>query len=265
MVAAPTFSDYERSAQSYGSEIHRFALTKRFETDGGFIQAVRRAEPDLVFVCNPNNPTGILTGSNLVEDLLDCCRRIGAWVAVDECFMDFTINADENTSKVFLKRYPNLVIMKAFTKTFALPGVRLGYAICDDMDMVDRLYAHGAEWPVSNLAQAAGIAALSGADEYIKKTRAYVEAERMTLQNGLARLGYDVFESAANYVFIKSPYPFDLCCKLDKKGIRIRSCKNYHGLDGSYYRVAVSTKENNAAFINAISVITKSGADEKVR
>jgi Histidinol-phosphate/aromatic aminotransferase and cobyric acid decarboxylase len=111
MITAPTFSDYERSAQSFGSEVSRYVLSDDFNLDGGFIEAVRHAKPKLVFVCNPNNPTGKLTEPKLIEDLLICCKQIGAWVAVDECFLDFTEKADEYTSKAFLERYSNLVIL----------------------------------------------------------------------------------------------------------------------------------------------------------
>lgn len=259
MITAPAFSDYERAARSYGADIIRHTLLAAddFTWNSGLIEAVLRSKPNLVFVCNPNNPTGNITECTLMKDLLDCCRHVGAWLAVDECFLDFVEQAEEYTGKVFLERYSNLVIIKAFTKMFALPGIRLGYAICSDALLINSLYAHGADWPVSNLAQAAGIAALESAEHFIKKTVDFVSSERVTVETELFRLGYKVFPSKANYVFIQSPYSFDLREELDKRGIRIRSCGNYHGLDSSYYRIAVSEKSKNIKFLNAITEITK--------
>jgi threonine-phosphate decarboxylase len=257
LVSAPAFSDYERSASSFGSEIMRYALSagNSFDLDSGFIEAARNGKPDLVFVCNPNNPTGRLTKSSFIKELLEVCSQTGAVAAVDECFLDFSEKAEEYTSKVFLGQYPNLIILKAFTKLFALPGIRLGYAICADKKMTDRLCCHGPDWPVSNLAQAAGIAALDGTETFIKETSGYILNERKTMEKELTRLGYRVFEANANYVFFQSPYAFDLREKLDKKGIRVRSCGDYHGLDNSYYRIAVSTRVNNARLLAAIAGI----------
>ena len=259
LIAAPTFADYERSALSFGAELIRHTLyeTNGFDMDISFIETVRKHKADLVYICNPNNPTGKVTEIGLIKDLLDCCRQIGARVAVDECFLDFTEQAAEHTSKVFLAEYQNLVVLKAFTKLFALPGVRLGYAICADKSLTEKLYFHGADWAVSNLAQSAGIAALEGAEHFIKQTVRYVSDGRMEVEKELSRLGYKVFESASNYVFLQNPYPFDLREQLDKKGIRIRSCGNYHGLDDSYYRVAVSTTENNFKFLVEMNEIRR--------
>jgi len=259
MVAAPTFSDYERSALSFGAEImrHTLSVADGFNMEDSFINAVRSHKPSLVYLCNPNNPTGVVTEIGRIKELLDCCQEIGAWLAVDECFLDFTEQLSECTSKVFLEKYSNLVILKAFTKVFALPGIRLGYALCSNTALIEKLYFHGADWPVSNLAQSAGMAALEGAMDYIRRTVEYVSNERQLLKKGLTRLGYKVFESEANYVFFQNPYSFDLREELDKMGIRIRSCGNYHGLDDSYYRIAVSRSENNAKLLDAITQIIK--------
>ncbi|MCL2526829.1 MAG: aminotransferase class I/II-fold pyridoxal phosphate-dependent enzyme [Defluviitaleaceae bacterium] len=258
MVCAPTFADYERSALSYGAEVcHYFtSKDKGFGLDEDFIKTVEETKPKLVYVCNPNNPTGRLTGAGLIKKLLDCCQHIDAWVAIDECFIDFAREGKANTSKVFLKDYANLIILKAFTKMFAIPGVRLGYALCSNETMISSLYFHGTDWAVSNLAQAAGIAALDGGEIFVAQTVAYVEKERKVVADGLASLGYSVFESSANYIFFQSPFSFDLRSALDTKGIRIRSCGNYHGLDGTFYRVAVSTAENNKKFLDAIKEIS---------
>ena len=260
LVAAPTFSDYERASISFGADVcrHQLLSSNGFASGKGFEETLAMCTPDLVFLCNPNNPTGVATSTRLIGSLLKCARESNTIVVVDECFLDFVENPDAFTSKSFVQEHRNLVIIKAFTKIFAMPGIRLGYAICSDKKLIDSLYFHGADWPVSNLAQTAAIEALAGADDYIKQTVRYVSQERETMKDALARLGYVVFDSAANYVFFRNPFDFDLGRRLDEKGIRIRECGDYHGLDGSFYRAAISTKENNSKLISAMEYLMQS-------
>jgi threonine-phosphate decarboxylase len=259
LIAPPSFLDYERASVSCGAAVVHNPLLpdKGFALTDTFIEAVLRERPELVFLCNPNNPTGTLTEKGLISELLECCRNVGSRLLVDECFLDFTENADEYTGKVFLEKYPNLIILKAFTKIFALPGIRMGYCICADHELTQRLCLHGPDWPVSNLAQSAGMAALADAKTFIKKTVEYISAERRVINKELALLGYKVFESKVNFVFFQNPYPFDLQEELDRKKFRIRSCKDFPGLDGSYYRIAVSKKENNVRLLSAIESVTR--------
>ena len=256
-VTAPTFSDYERASISFGAGVvwHPLYESNGFSIDDSFIDTLRREKPDLVFICNPNNPTGGFVYLGLIEQALEYCKRIGARVVVDECFLDFVKYSEKLSSKALLKQYSNLIILKAFTKTFALPGIRLGYAICADTKLIDSLYFHGADWTVSNLAQAAGIAALEGAREYIEKTVEYVSAERSAIENELTRLGFKVYPACANFVFLHNPFEFDLYEELDATGIRIRACGNFRGLDDSFCRIAVSTKEKNELFLSAVAEI----------
>ena len=260
LVTAPTFSDYQRSAESFGSQIVHYPLTalNNFAVTDEIIEFIKRENPDLVFICNPNNPTGKLTEVSIIEEILTCCEKLCAKVVVDECFLDFAKLANEYTSKIFLEKHSHLIVLKAFTKMFAIPGIRLGYALCTDRALLENLYFHGPDWSVSTLAQAAGIAALQSAKAFIKETKESVSKERWRVENHLKHLGFKVFEASANYVFFQSPYPFDLQKELDKKGIRIRSCGNYQGLNDRYYRIAVSTKENNTKVSNAIAEIMDS-------
>ena len=258
MVCAPTFADYERSARSYGAEVcyHTMSKDNDFSLDSSFVKAVQIEKPKLTYICNPNNPTGKLTETGMIRDLLDFCKLIGAWVVVDECFIDFTEQASIYTSKALLNDYSNIIVLKAFTKMFALSGIRLGYALCADKALIDNLYFHGADWAVSNIAQAAGVAALGDANDFIKRTADYVAAQRCVIEKELACLGYKVFASSANYILFQNPFPFDLYDALNSEGIRIRSCGNFRGLDETYYRIAVSTKENNAKLLAVMKEVS---------
>jgi histidinol-phosphate aminotransferase len=257
LITLPTFSDYERSLKSYGAEIlyHKLEESRNFECDERIVTTVEKEPVDLVFLCNPNNPTGILTKRKIVENLLQCCRKRKTIVVVDECFMDFCEQANDVTVKPLLSEFDNLILLKAFTKIFTLPGIRLGYSICNNKEVIDNLYFHGTDWTVSNLAQAAGIAALSNAESYLKKTVLFVKQERTFVKRELEQLKFKVFDSQANYLFIKSPYDFDLKKELDQYRIRIRSYNNTEGLEFGFYRLALSQHQHNIRFIETVQKI----------
>ena len=255
LILAPTFLDYERCARSFGAAVIHYPLSVRdeFVLPDDFVKAIQEQKPDLIFLCNPNNPTGRLIKREQIEEILHCCSEGQAQLVVDECFLDFVEDAEDYTGKVFLEKHSHLIIIKAFTKLFALPGIRLGYALSSNRALLNSLYFHGADWAVSNLAQRAGIAALKNADEYIERTKVYVTTERKQLEERLTQLGFYVFNGDANFVFFRSQFEIDLFQEMDKRGIRIRSCKNYCGLDHTYYRIGVSIEENNAKVVVAMA------------
>ena len=164
--------------------------------------------------------------------------NVGAVLAVDECFLDFLPEGEGLSAKHLLKNSKKLIILKAFTKLYGMAGVRLGYCLCSDTELLARMRAAGQPWAVSSLAQAAGIAALDET-EYVAKVRALIEAQRPVLADGLRALGLRVIEGRANYLLFRAPEA------LRRKGAVLRSCGNYPGLDASWYRTAVRTENEN--------------------
>ena len=163
-------------------------------------------------------------------------------LAVDECFLDFLPEGEGLSAKHLLKNSKKLIILKAFTKLYGMAGVRLGYCLCSDTELLARMRAAGQPWAVSSLAQAAGIAALDET-EYVAKVRALIEAQRPVLADGLRALGLRVIESRANYLLFRAPEALGEA--LRRKGAVLRSCGNYPGLDASWYRTAVRTENEN--------------------
>ena len=257
MVTAPAFSDYERAAASFGSLLARHYLQRDegFQITDDILESIAEQRPDLLFICNPNNPTGQLTDKRLLARIIEICEQQQCYLAIDECFLDLTEQAEQLSCKDLLAQSPRLLLVKAFTKAFAMPGIRLGYAISANAGLLQGLYQHGPDWPVSNLAQAAGLAALESPDQYLQDSRGYIAKTRLMLEGRLAELGYRVYKASANYVFLHSPFAFDLQAELDSCGIRIRSCANYHGLGEGYYRIAVSTPANNDRLLAALARI----------
>ena len=243
LLPAPTFAEYAAALDTVNCTVKRFYLNEQndFALTEAFADAVDEAT-DVVFLCQPNNPTGQVTPPAMVEKLLRRCTAYGATLVVDECFLDFLPDRDALTAKQLLRDAPNVIILKAFTKLYAMAGVRLGYALCSGAALLAKMRAAGQPWAVSSLAQAAGLAALRET-AYADRVRALIESERPALAAGLRALGLRVIEGRANYLLFRATADFGE--KLRRRGAVVRSCANYPGLDGTWYRTAVRTSAEN--------------------
>jgi threonine-phosphate decarboxylase len=205
----------------------------------------------MVFLCNPNNPTCRLTNLETIESIANVCRAKNVRLVIDECFIDFT---EGYSAKVLLSEYKNIIILKAFTKIFSMAGLRLGYLICSDLDTVMRIKKRGQSWSVSSPAQIAGIAALKVKD-YPEKTREFIKTEREWLIPKLEALPIKIYPSDGNFILFKSIE--GLWEKMMDKGIMLRSCANFHGLDGRYYRIGIKKRKDNELLIKALSEVLR--------
>ena len=259
LVAAPSFSDYERAGRAAGAEIIYYARKKEnnFNIEKDIAPLIFSASPDIVFICNPNNPTGNLTDMELMEEMASECEAAGSILVVDECFLDFAESSRIRSAKALAERYKNIVVLKAFTKIFAMPGLRLGYAICGDTKLISRIRFCGPDWAVSNVAEKAGLAALECAGEYIADTREYVKKERGYISGELESAGMTVYPAHANFIFFHCPREIDLCAELKKQGILIRDCANFAGLGPGYYRCAVLSRQKNRLLAAALKGVKK--------
>lgn len=195
----------------------------------------------------------------LLEKIAERCQKNGVTLILDECFVMFT-GAEERYS--FLKKYrnyPGVVIVRAFTKLYAMPGVRLGYLVCSDAALTEAIRADLPEWNLSVFAQQAGCVAC-GQRAYVEHSVAFVCRERAWLTEQLSEIGITVFASNANFLMIKDGRP--LAKELLKKGILIRDCSNYRGLSGGYYRIAVRRREENERLLAALAQVTGSSVVE---
>ena len=257
LVAAPTFSEYAAALRSVGCAVEEAPLRRErgFALDTDFVGAVRPGT-EIVFVCSPNNPTGVLTERDTLVKLADRCREVGAVLVVDECFLDFAPDAADYTMKPILHEYENLVILRAFTKLFAMAGLRLGYLLSAG-PVPERVRGTGQPWSVSTVAAVCGEAALQEPG-WREKSAAYVAEERAFLFNGLREAGLEVLPGAANYLLFRSEctalYEALLPC-----GILLRRCANFTGLDAHWYRAAVRTREENGRLLAALNEVKARG------
>lgn len=248
---APTFSEYATALTAMGSTVDRYLLRKEnsFALTEDFLSFLAEGQWDTVFLCNPNNPTGQTIPHPLMEEILDLCQKKNMRLFVDECFLDLTDGGQDLSLKNQLNGHPELFILKAFTKSYGMAGLRLGYCLSSDSALLQAMGRTVQPWNVSLPAQAAGVAAL-GEVEFLHRTRAVIREERSWLRDHLAELGLQVFSSRANYLLVKGPA--GLCEKLMEKGILARSCANYHGLSPAFLRLAVKRHEENETLINAL-------------
>lgn len=252
LLLAPTFADYEKSLKTVNCNIKYYNLQEKnaFEPQQDILEKIDR-DISLVVICNPNNPTGQLIKKSLLEQILEKCHSVGAFLLIDECFMDLVSEKKAYTLMNMLKYYPKLIILKAFTKTYAMPGIRLGYCLNSNKELHMQLYENGQDWSVSVLAQEAGIAALQE-NKYLQNSLRLINTERTYLIKQLTTIGAKVYGSEANYIFFFLDSPQNLEKKLRMQGYLIRSCANYHNLRQGYYRVAVKTRVLNRGLIKAI-------------
>ena len=252
MELAPTFSEYALALERVGCRVERYSLKKEnhFSLTEEFLPVLARIRPDVLFLCNPNNPTGQVIGLPLLEKILNLCHRQGTALFVDECFLD--LSDDGVSLKARLGEHPKLFLLKAFTKSYGMAGVRLGYCLCADGQLLEKMSHTVPPWNVSTLAQAAGVAALQER-AFLQKTRALIPVERQWLKGQLEALGFWVCPSRANYLLFQGRP--DLREQLRKQGIAIRGCGNYHGLEQGWYRIAVRLHEENERLIQAMKEV----------
>ncbi|MDF2571414.1 MAG: cobD 2 [Sporomusa sp.] len=261
LIPAPTFSEYERASRAAGAEIEYAYLSPSngYAFDENAL-CNRLSGVDIVFVGNPNNPTGTMLTVSQLERLLFAANQAGTIVVVDESFMDFIIDDREYTCRPLLKRYDNLVILHSLTKFYAIPGLRLGFSLSHPV-LSAKLHAAKDPWNVNSLAQVAGVSAL-GDKDYQSRSRHVVNCEKDILYTGLKSLpGLKPYIPSVNYILIdisKSGYSAsELRQALAEKDILIRDCSNYPGLSPYYVRVAVKLNEQNKILLERLEQVLR--------
>lgn len=274
MVTAPCYSGYETAlnAAAPSCRVHRIPLREEddFTLPENICREIAHVKPDLLILTNPNNPNGKRISANRLREIAGACRTAGTVLLMDECFLALS-GGDEDSliHRIGEEGLPPTVVLRAFTKTFAIPGVRLGYAVCSG-SLAARIQRELPEWNLSVFAQYAGLAALEavtsetvvpettaretsagGTSGYLAASVEMIAREREYLSEELEKLGLRVFPSDANYILFQSR-DRELHRKLLDKGILIRDCRDYHGLTAGFYRTAVRTRRENTALLRCL-------------
>ena len=253
LVTAPAFGEYEAALETAGCGILRVPLNGDFRLTDDILATIDH-NIDIIILCQPNNPAGTTVAPELLRAIAARCGETGSRLLIDECFIDFLDDSSVYTAKGLLERYPNLLLLKAFTKLYGLAGVRLGYALCADTAFLGAMRLAGPPWAVSSVAQAAGIAALQEKD-YVNSVRRLIRIERPWLYDRLSALGLRVILGEANFLLFRSEAALD--APLRERGVLIRRCGDFAGMDDTWYRVAVRTRAENERLIAALGEVLK--------
>lgn len=255
IIPVPTFSEYGEALEKCGSEVNYFQMSYPFCVNYTLFDELKKGEYDFLVICNPNNPTGSLIDNNLMSEIMNYTKENNIYVLVDECFYDMTDDEMGIYSLISaFGNYPNLIILKSMTKLYAIPGLRLGYGISSDTELVNKIATIGQPWSVNVMAELAGCAALK---DYIYRSKSiqYLKTEREYLYNGLKKLGFDVWKPNANYIFFRAEGFNNLDELLLSKNILLRHCDTYKGLSSEYYRAAVKSRVENNYLLHSMKKI----------
>ncbi len=256
LIPEPTFSEYERACYLSGClQVEYFKLEEKDNFDlntDNFISLLtvhHSSRPfDMAFLCNPNNPTGRLIRKEDVLKIAKALKDLKCYLIVDEAFIDFA-PAESVVQEV--KRNPYLIVLRSMTKFYGLSGLRIGYGIFP-MAIEGIIKKYKEPWTVNTLAQLAGITALSDID-YKEKTFGLIKEEKDFLEREFERLGIDYIPSDVNFYLLRLNNAKKIIPSLRDKGILVRDCSNFRGLDSSYIRVAVKSNRDNVKLVKELN------------
>jgi threonine-phosphate decarboxylase len=253
LVAQPSFGEYTNAILKSGGKPKPINLNREFQLEPAtFKREMQNAKA--VFLCNPNNPTSMLIPNDALKEIAENGLEEDVVVFLDEDFIEFVDDEKQHSLVNALSRYPNVFVLRTFTKFYGLTGLRVGYGIADKAT-VEVLSRVKMPWNVNSLAQAAAIAALTDKG-HSKRTTETVRTEKEFLTTELGQIrGFRVFPPETNFIFVDIRQTGWKASQLKegmiKQGILIRDCSSFAGLDGFYIRVAVRTREENERLLNA--------------
>lgn len=255
-ILNPTFSEYGRGAKLNNLEIIYFHLKEEnnFSIDLDEIQK-NMDKFDSLFICNPNNPNGKVKDLN---ELLDLMIENDKLLIVDETFMEFVGEEEKYSLINKIEQTPNLFILKAVTKFFGMPGLRLGYGVTSNKQIIKNIYEYKEPWTINSFAENLSNYLFKD-KEYINGSKNYYINERKFMLEELRKISrLKVYDTDTNFVLIKLDDDEANSLKLElfeKYNILIRDASNFIGLDKSYIRVAIKSHNDNKVLIESLRKI----------
>lgn len=249
LVQEPTFEEYAACALRAGAGVRSLPARRDFRLSEDFCRAIT-AQVSLAFLCSPNNPTGLLIPRRDLLRIARRCEETGTWLCVDECFLPFTEREREQTMLGELRHFPHLLVLRAFTKVYAMPGLRCGVLYCADLRAAELVRRHLSTWNVSLPAQMAAAEAIgAGRDAYLKRTRQVISRGRGQLSRQLQEQGLVrwLVPGESDYLFFGARE--DLQARLLEQGILIRSCASWPGCPADSFRICVRLGMENEELI----------------
>lgn len=252
-IINPTFSEYRKGAEIAGLSVVDFVMDwkKDFKLDLDEIYR-RKDEFDSIFICNPNNPDGSVRE---IKKLLEFAEKEGKLLIVDETFIEFADSEKDRSLVNMVEKSKNLFIIRAVTKFFGIPGIRLGYGISSNRELLQKMYDEKEPWTINSFADSASDFIFKE-EEYIRKSKEYFSKERVCMINEINKIdGIKAFNSDANFILVRFENKNVLDVKenlLKRAGLLIRDASNFIGLDSSFARVAIKNHEQNIVLVDAL-------------
>lgn len=252
LISVPTFGEYEAAAKLADCKITFFKTMNLSENLDSFISKI--PTNGCVFVCNPNNPTGTILSKKQLTKIILSAKRKSCLVFVDECFIELVPQSNQSILNL-VKRYDNLFVLRSLTKSFALAGIRIGYA-GSSKEIITILHNIKIPWSVNALAQEAGIIAIKN-KSHLTNSKSVIKKESNFLKNKISDLqDFKCYPSSTNFILIKTKQDSTKIQKnLLKHKVLVRDCKNFRGLNNHYIRIAVKSRKDNLKLIQALEAI----------
>ena len=256
LILQPTFTEYQASLLSSGCVLRYLALKERYNFSVDLDEVVDLLPNiDILYVCNPNNPTGVLLKKDALQPLIVEAGKRNVVLVVDESFMDFS--GYDSLAEEAVKR-DNLIVLNSMTKFFGIPGLRLGYLVAHKKT-VELISKHKEPWSVNVLAQRIGVACIAD-HVFCARTRQFVSRERHYLYTQLNAIqGLKAYDSSANFLLAKivknGLTSTGLYSALAREGILIRDCRSFKGMGGKFIRLAVKKRKQNQRLIKELKSI----------
>lgn len=257
LIPAPSFSEYEQAARNAGIPIGYCKLREEENFRPALEQMAQKmmAGYQCVLLGNPNNPTSTLLSKNDLYDFIQIAARCGTTIIVDEAFIELTVGGAGNSVAELTKTFDNLFVIRAFTKIFAVPGLRLGYGIGNEQ-LIKEIRKMQQPWPVNSLAAYAGDF-LPEAGAYLEKTKIWLEVEKDWLYKKLSAIpGLKAYIPHTNFILLKlteSGTDGDSLTEwMAQRGILIRNASGFRFLDKYFFRVAIKDHAANQRLVEAI-------------
>lgn len=262
-IVEPCFSEYRSLSRQLGAKVSSVFGTeeRNFKALPDDVEQLIR-DTDLVFIGQPNNPNGVQYRLDELRRFAEAGERYGTYVVVDEAFIDFIPEEARQTLLPELSAYPHLVLIRSMTKFYAIPGLRLGYALAHP-DAAAAMRDKQVTWSVNALALFAGEVCLNAGEEYEAQTISLIERQREFMRQELHRLGCQTWPGEANFLLVRLPEPWtaaSMQAALGQRGVLVRSCAMYPGLGSRDIRLAVKDEEACAKLIQAWERVLKEGA-----
>ena len=256
LIIAPTFAEYERAARAAGRDVKFFPLSKDFSLNENMLLDFITDE-DVVVMCNPNNPTGKFQNLEKIKKIADFLERKNKKLFIDEAFIEFVDDWKDKTA--FLLKHKNIFILRALTKFFALPGVRLGYGLTYDEAILNEIKNIREPWSVNGVAEIAGKTMLLDT-LYIHETENWIKKEKLWFYEELCKIdNIEVTPTETNFILVKllNDNAKSFRKKMIENGVLVRDASNFMFLDESYIRLAIKDRKKNEQVLEALRRVLK--------